>query len=200
MPASQPHAQLLDRESTALMVLDLQEKLVPTMSDPAQTIRNAQILLRLAEILRIPIILTAQYVKGLGPIVPEILQSAPGVEFFEKTSFGCFGEPGFYDGLKRRAPQAHTLVVAGVESHICVTQTVLGALEAGYLVHVAADAVCSRTRENWRIGLKRMERTGAVISSTEMVVYELLARSGTQEFKEILQVLKLGRTSSVPGP
>jgi nicotinamidase-related amidase len=92
--------------------------------------------------------------------------------------------------LRSHAPEARSLLVAGVESHICVTQTVLGALEAGYLVHVAADAVSSRTRENWQIGLNRMERASAVISSTEMIVYELLGKSSTPEFKAMLQMLK----------
>jgi nicotinamidase-related amidase len=146
--------------------------------------------LRLAELLGIPTILTCQYVQGLGPVVPEVAQSAPGIAPVEKTSFGCFGDPGFLDELQRRAPEARTLLVAGVESHICVMQTVLGAMESGYLVHVAADATASRTRENWRIGLARMERAGAVISSTEMIVYELLRRSGTREFKAILPALK----------
>jgi nicotinamidase-related amidase len=185
-----PHAQLLDRKSTALLVLDLQAKLVPAMFDPQGLIRNARILLRLAQLLQIPRILTAQYVKGLGPVVPEIVQAAPEIPPFEKTSFGCFGEPDFLRHLKLRAPDARSLLIAGVESHICVTQTVLGALEAGYLVHVAADATSSRTKENWKIGLHRMERAGAVISSTEMMVYELLARSGTPEFKAILPLLK----------
>jgi nicotinamidase-related amidase len=190
MPTSQPPTQLLERESTALLVVDLQAKLVPAMFDPVATLRNTRILLRLAETLRLPVILTAQYVKGLGPIVHEITEAAPGVGQFEKDSFGCFGQPGFIDQIKKRAPKARTLVVAGVESHICVMQTVLGALAAGYLVHVASDAVCSRTRENWQIGLDRMERAGAVISSTEMVVYELLGRSGTKEFKAMLPMLK----------
>jgi len=190
MAANQIQSRLLDRSSTALIVLDLQAKLVPAMFDPQGVIRNAQILLRLAELLGIPRILTAQYVKGFGPVVPEIAQSARSIEPIEKTSFGCFGEPGFFDQLKQRASKARTLLVAGVESHICVMQTVLGALEAGYLVHVASDAVCSRTRENWQIGLNRMDRAGAVISSTEMMVYELLGRSGTPEFKAILSVLK----------
>ncbi len=191
MPEStQSHAQMLDKDSTALVVLDLQAKLVPAMFDPAATLRNARILLRLAEILRIPVILTAQYVKGLGPIVPEITEAATGSEPIEKNSFGCFGEPGFFDELKRRAPRARTLAIAGVESHICVMQTALGALATGYLVHVASDAVASRSRENWQIGLDRMESSGAVLSSTEMMVYELLGRSGTKEFKEILPLLK----------
>lgn len=185
-----PRQQILDRESTALVVLDLQARLVPVMFDPQGVIRNAQILLRLSELLGLPRILTTQYVQGLGPIVPEIVQAAPSIEAIEKTSFGCLGEPGFIDQLKRRAPKARTLLIAGVESHICVAQTVLGALAAGYLVHVAADGVCSRTRENWQIGLDRMERAGAVISSTEMAAYELLGKSGTPEFKAILPLLK----------
>ena len=185
-----PHAQLLERETAALLVLDLQARLVPAMFDSQGVIRNAQILLRLAELLQIPRILTVQYVKGLGPVVPEILQAAPEITPFEKTSFGCFGEPDFLRQLKLHAPEARSLLIAGVESHICVMQTALGALEAGYLVHVAADATSSRTQENWRIGLNRMEHAGAVISSTEMIVYELLGKSATPEFKAILPMLK----------
>jgi nicotinamidase-related amidase len=185
-----PHARLLDRASVALVVLDLQAKLVPAVFEPQRVVRNTQLLLRLAQLLELPTVLTCQYPKGLGNILPEITQLAPGIEPIEKTSFGCFGEPDFLQRLKQCAPQATSLLVAGVESHICVMQTVLGALEAGYLVHVAADATSSRTEENWQIGLNRMERAGAVISSTEMMVYELLAKSGTPEFKEILPMLK----------
>ena len=189
-PNQAPHTRLLDRQDVALLVLELQAKLVPAMFEPQRVVRNTQLLLRLAELLKIPTVLTAQYPKGLGSIVPEITQLAPGVEPIEKTSFGCFGEPDFLRRLKQRAPQATSLLVAGVECHICVMQTVLGALEAGYLVHVAADATSSRTMENWRIGLNRMERAGAVVSSTEMIVYELLAKSNTPEFKALLPFLK----------
>jgi nicotinamidase-related amidase len=189
-PDQVPHARLLDRHSVALLVLDLQAKLVPAVFEPQRVIRHSQLLLRLAQLLEIPTVLTCQYPKGLGNIIPEITQFAPGIEPLEKTSFGCFGEPDFLRRLKQRAPQATSLLVAGVESHICVMQTVLGALEAGYLVHVAADATSSRTRENWQIGLNRMERAGAILSSTEMMIYELLLKSGTPEFKAILPFLK----------
>jgi nicotinamidase-related amidase len=185
-----PHARLLDRHSVALLVLDLQAKLVPAVFEPQRVIRNSQLLLRLAQLIEIPTVLTCQYPKGLGNILPEITELAPGVEPMEKTSFGCFGEPDFLRRLKQRAPQATSLLVAGVESHICVMQTVLGALEAGYLVHVAADATSSRTEENWQIGLNRMERAGAVLSSTEMTIYELLRKSNTPEFKVLLPFLK----------
>jgi nicotinamidase-related amidase len=189
-PDQVPHARLLDRHNVALLVLDLQAKLVPAVFEPQRVIRHSQLLLRFAQLLEIPTVLTCQYPKGLGNIIPEITQFAPGIEPLEKTSFGCFGEPDFLRRLKQRAPQATSLLVAGVESHICVMQTVLGALEAGYLVHVAADATSSRTQENWQIGLNRMERAGAVLSSTEMMVYELLLKSGTPEFKAILPFLK----------
>ena len=185
-----PHARLLDRSDVALLVLDLQAKLLPAMFEPQRVVRNTQLLLRLAALLKIPTILTCQYPKGLGPIISEITQLAPGIEPIEKTSFGCFGEPDFLRRLKQRAPQATSLLVAGVECHICVMQTVLGALEAGYLVHVAADGTSSRTQENWRIGLNRMERAGAVVSSTEMMIYELLGKSNTSEFKALLPFLK----------
>lgn len=173
-----------------MVVIDLQAKLVPAIFESERVIRNARLLLRLAEILELPLILTTQNAAGLGATLPEIKLLAAEVEPFDKTSFGCFGEGEFARRLKQRAPQASTLLVAGIESHICVAQTVLGALEGGYGVHVAEDAVSSRTAENWRVGLKRMERAGAVLSSTEMMVYELLGKSGTPEFKAVLPFLK----------
>jgi nicotinamidase-related amidase len=183
-------SQLLDHRTSALVILDLQAKLVPAILEPERVIRNCQLLLKLAEILKTPVVLTSHYTKGLGTTIPEITQAVPGIVPLEKTSFGCFGEAGFLAHLKDRAPRANSLLMAGVETHICVMQTVLGALEAGYLVHVAADATSSRTRENWQIGLDRMQRAGAVISSTEMIVYELLRKSATPEFKSILPLLK----------
>jgi nicotinamidase-related amidase len=189
-PGTDPSARLLDRKSVALLVIDLQAKLLPAIFESARVMRNCQLLLRLAQVLGLPTLLTTQYAKGLGTVVPGISSTIPELQPLDKTSFGCFGDSEFQRHLKNAAPQANTLLVAGIESHICVTQTVLGALEAGYLVHVAADATSSRTAENWQIGLKRMERAGAVISSTEMMVYELLARSDTAEFKAILPLIK----------
>lgn len=185
-----PYARLLDRESAALVVLDLQAKLVPAVFESQRVVRNCQLLLRLAQTLRLPVILTTHYAKGLGCTIPEITSTSPDLVPLDKTSFGCFGDTNFSRHLKERAPQANTLLMAGIESHICVTQTALGALEAGYLVHVAADATSSRTAENWKIGLQRMEQAGTVISSTEMIIYELLRRSDRAEFKELLPLLK----------
>src|SRR5207248_10481741 len=104
--------------------------------------------------------------------------------------FVCFGDQPFCAALEQIAPASDTLLLCGMETHIGVMQTALGGLENGYLVHVASDAVCSRSQWNWRIGLERMQAAGALLSSTEMMIYELLGESGSPEFKEMLQYLK----------
>ncbi len=185
-----PSAPLLDREAVALLLVDLQYTLANVIFEPERVIKNVQLLLRAAEALRVPVILTTQHARGLGYLHPEIARFARGVPTFDKTSFGCFGDANFRRHLKERAPAATTLLVAGLESHICVAQTVLGALEAGYLVHVLADATSSRTAANWQIGLARVELARAVISSTEMAIYELLGSAGTAEFRALLPLLK----------
>jgi nicotinamidase-related amidase len=182
--------QLLDRTRVAFILIDLQYRLLTTMHEPERLLANCALLLRLARVLRLPVIVTTQYASGLGNIHPEILQLADGVQPFDKMSFSCFGDPSFAHHLRTEAPQANMLLLAGVESHICVAQTALGAIAAGYLVHVAADAVSSRTSANWQLGLERVERAGAVIVSTEMAAYELLGRAGTQEFRAMLPYLK----------
>lgn len=182
--------QLLDSKTAVLLAIDLQTKLMPAIFEPERVIKHTALLLRLSQLLSIPAILTTQYAQGLGPVVPDVASAAPGITALDKTSFGCFGDENFLRHLHQVAPDRTTLLVAGVESHVCVTQTVLGALDAGYTVHVAEDATSSRTGANRQIGLNRMARAGAVMSSTEMVIYELLRKSGTPEFKAILPLLK----------
>lgn len=183
-------ARILDRQSSALVIIDPQTKLMPAIFEADRVIKKCVLMLRLGQILSIPTVLTTQYSQGLGPLVSEVACAVAGFTALDKTSFGCFGDEKFLAHLKEVAPDRDTLLVAGVESHVCVTQTVLGALNAGYQVHVARDATSSRTPENWEIGLHRMDRAGAVISSTEMMIYELLGKSGTPEFKAILPLLK----------
>jgi nicotinamidase-related amidase len=137
-----------------------------------------------------PVLATTQYAKGLGPIVPEIASLLPPTPPINKMEFGCFGSQEFCSAVKLLPGHRTTLLLCGMESHICVTQTALGAIQEGYLVHVASDAVSSRTEWNWNIGLRRMEAAGAIISSTEMMMYELMRASGTPVFKEMLQYLK----------
>jgi len=179
----------LAAEQCALIVIDIQEKLLPPIFQKDQLVRNAQLLLRLAGVLQIPVIATTQYAKGLGNTVPEIQSLLPG-QGIDKQEFSCFGSDAFCSTLKRLPGRRNTVLLCGMESHICVTQTALSALREGYLVHVASDAVSSRTEWNWKIGLERMRAAGAVISSTEMIIYELLRGSGSGAFKEMLKWLK----------
>ena len=180
----------LDPERCALIVIDIQEKLLPPIFEKERLVRNAQLLIRLAGILKMPTLMSTQYSKGLGNTVPEIASMLPDVEPLEKMAFSCFGSDVFCSALKRVPGNRNTALLCGMESHICVAQTALGALREGYLVHVAADAVSSRTELNWKIGLDRMRAAGAVISSTEMMIYEALRSSGTSEFKDMLKHLK----------
>jgi nicotinamidase-related amidase len=184
-----PAATLLRADRAILVLVDLQERLLPAIAGHGQVVKNSLLLLRLADILKLPIIVTTQYRKGLGDVVPEVKAATPQVEPLDKVSFGCFWNQAFLDRLGE-LKERDQLVVAGVETHICVCQTVLGALEKSYEVHVVSDAVSSRTEANHRVGLARMERAGALVSSAEMAVYELLGRSDDAAFKEMLPYLK----------
>jgi len=179
---------MLRPERTLLLVVDLQEKLLPAIPERERVVRNSRLLLRLAKEARVPVLFTTQYSKGLGAVVPEVRGEAPAAQLFDKTSFGCFGDAAI-DGAVE-ASDRDQLLVCGIETHICVAQTVLGAFEKGYEVHVASDAVASRTEDNHRVGLSRMEHNGAVLSSAEMAIYELLGRSDSPAFKAMLPLLK----------
>jgi len=180
----------LEAEQCALLVIDIQGKLLPLIIQKEQLVRNAQLLIRAAGALNIPALVSTQYAKGLGGTVPEIASLLAGTEAIDKTLFSCFGSDAFCALLKRLPGQRNTLLLCGMESHICVTQTALGGLREGYLVHVASDAVSSRTEWNWKIGLERMRAAGAVISSAEMIIYELMLSSSSAAFKELLPYLK----------
>lgn len=180
----------LEADQCALIVIDIQQKLLPPIFQREQLVRNSQLLIRAAGILKIPALISTQYAKGLGGTVPEISSLLPGTEAIDKTLFSCFGSDAFCALLKRLPGQRTTLLLCGMESHICVTQTALAALREGYLVHVASDAVGSRTEWNWKIGLDRMRAAGAIISSTEMMIYELMRSSSSAAFKELLPYLK----------
>jgi nicotinamidase-related amidase len=180
----------LEAEQCALVVIDIQEKLLPPIFQKEQLVRNAQLLIRAAGILKIPALVSTQYAKGLGGTVPDVASLLPGTESIDKTLFSCFGSDAFCSLLKRLPGQRTTLLLCGMESHICVAQTALSALREGYLVHIASDAVSSRTEWNWKIGLDRMRAAGAIISSTEMMIYELMRSSSSAAFKELLPHLK----------
>jgi len=189
--AGEPAARRsLEAGQCVLAVIDIQEKLLPAIVNREELVRNSRVLIRLAEVLNIPVLLTTQYVRGLGPTVAEIAELLPDVSPIDKMEFGCFGREEFRTAMRELPGCRTTVLLCGIESHICVMQTALGALDNGYAVHVASDAIGSRSERNCRLGIDRMESAGCVISSTEMMMYELLRRSGTAEFKEMLQYIK----------
>jgi nicotinamidase-related amidase len=182
--------QPLEAERCALLVVDIQEKLLPPIFQKDELVRNAKLLIRAAGVLNIPAVMTTQYARGLGRTVPEIASLLPETEAIDKDRFSCFGSGTFCTLLKRLPGNRNTLLLCGMESHICVAQTALAALREGYIVHVASDAVSSRSEWNWKIGLERMRSAGAVISSTEMMTYELMRSSSSPAFKQMLPHLK----------
>ncbi len=179
----------IDATSTLLLVIDIQEKLCKAM-DPkilASTTGNVSILLEAARDLSIPVLVTEQYPAGLGSTLAELKETA-AVTPLEKMSFSCCGDEGILAKIAESGRK--TVIVTGMETHICVLQTVLDLLKNGYNVQVVNDAVISRKKENWRIGLSLAESAGALISSTETLLFQLLQRAGTAEFKKLSKLVR----------
>jgi nicotinamidase-related amidase len=181
----------LQRTNTALVIIDVQEKLIPVIDGAEAVLRNIERLIRGAHVLGIPVIVTEQYVKGLGPTVDVIrtaLEETGGYRPIEKDCFSAHGCAVFSAQLA--ALERRQIVIAGVETHVCVYQTVMDLLGSGHEVTLAADAVSSRTPENRDIALRRMISEGAKLSSTEMALFELVGVSGTDEFRRISRLIK----------
>lgn len=179
---------LIKADRSCLLVVDIQERLLPAMFSPKSVTENTGILLKAAEIMGIPVLASEQYPKGLGPTVPEIAAQLPEGSVVEKLHFSCLGDGGFCLRLGALArPQA---VVVGMEAHVCVLQTVLDLRAQGVDVFVVADATSSRSPESHRLALERMRTAGAQVVSTEMVVFEWLAKAGTEQFRTISKLVK----------
>jgi nicotinamidase-related amidase len=174
----------LDPERTALIVVDVQEAFRKAIPDFDRIAKATATLIEGAEAIGIPIVVTEQYPKGLGETVPEVADHLPeGTAPLEKVCFSAADAEGFDLGGRDQA------LVCGIETHVCVNQTALGLLESGVEVQVAEDAVGSRFDENKRIGLHKMERAGAAMTSVETALFELLGRAGTDEFKTVQKLI-----------
>jgi nicotinamidase-related amidase len=178
----------LSRARAGLVVVDIQERLLPAIFEKERVVGNSVRLIQGAGVLQVPIFATEQYRKGLGPTLPEVAGAISGFAPMEKLAFSACGASGFISALEQK--KVSDAILCGIEAHVCVTQTCLDLLEKGFRVFVAADAVSSRTPENYRFGLDRMRAAGAVIVSTEMLLFELLEEAGTAEFKQILTLVK----------
>ncbi len=177
--------ELLDRNDCVLIVVDVQDKLISQIIHREQLINNIIRLVKFAKIIDIPVIVTEQ--EKLGDTVPEIMTELRNVKPIRKIYYSCFGSEGFVDNLRRLGRK--TLILTGMETHICVMQTALQSLPH-FKVHVISDAVSSRFEINYEQGLERMHDCGVVISTTEMVIFELLRRAGTNEFRETLPLVR----------
>ena len=178
---------LIKIEQSALLVIDIQERLAPAMQGIDDVIKNTKTLLRAATLLEAPVLVSEQYPKGLGITVPD-LRPMISEGTIEKISFSCMGEADFAERFTSLG--RGQAVVAGIESHVCVLQTVMDLLASGIQVFVVSDATSSRTTANCELALRRMQAAGAEIVSTEMVVFEWLGQAATAEFKELLPLVK----------
>jgi nicotinamidase-related amidase len=174
---------LIEREQSALLLIDVQQRLLPVMSEPEQVLDNCAWLLRLAARLELPVLVSEQYPRGLGHTDPRLLELAPPDAVIEKLHFSCAAEPGF---LKRiEALDRPQWVLGGIESHVCVLQTALGLHALGKEVYVVAEAVSSRRVSDKLLALDRLRQAGVRIVSREMVGFEWLHKAGDDLFREI---------------
>lgn len=179
---------MLSREKTGLVIVDAQERLMAVMRNGARAIRNMAALVHLARLFSLPVIVTEQYPRWLGPTVEEIKGLIKPFEPVEKMEFNCCAVDRFNALLESK--NLRNIILTGVESHICIFQTCLGLIERGHNVHVPGDAVDSRVDENRLVGLQLMKDSGAVITSTETIIFQILQRAGTKEFKEMSKIIK----------
>lgn len=183
------HETLLGRRSTALVLIDFQEKIIPAMHDPARTLRRVGLLARGAAALGVPVVVTEQYPQGLGPTAPELRGALPeSASPLAKTAFSAVQAPGFLAALA--ATGATQALLAGIETHICVLQTALDLVIHGYQVHLAADACGSRDPANHENALRRLERAGVVVTNAESALFEMLEKADGPEFKEISRLVR----------
>jgi len=178
---------MLSVDNTVLLVVDIQGKLARIVHDSEATIQGAGKLIRGAKVLGLPILHTEQNPAGLGPTVPE-LAGLLDPQAIPKLRFSCCGEKRFLDALSRLG--RNQVLLAGIETHICVYQTAVELIGFGYELHVAADAVSSRTPGNRQIGLRKMERAGAHVTSVETALFELQRVAEGPAFKELLKIVK----------
>ena len=179
---------MLSRASAVLIVVDIQGNLFQAMQDKENLLVNALKIIKGTKVFNLPIIVTEQIPEKLGKTIPQIAQELDGSETISKDSFSCWGNNHFQERLKSFSRRE--VIIFGIESHVCVYQTASDLMQNDYNVYVVADAVSSRTKENSAIGIEAMKNAGALITSAEMVLFELLEQAGTAEFKQILALVK----------
>ncbi len=181
---------ILDKNKAVLVVVDIQERLVPAMSEKqkVKVTDNCIHLIEAAKLLDIPVVVTEQYPKGLGPTISDIKDVLPDYEPLEKVTFDCCRGEGFLE--KMSSLDKKQIILTGMETHVCVLQTCLSLLKECYTVHLVSNAVCSRKKEDYLASRELMRDAGAVVTCTETVLFQLLEKAGTPEFKAISKRIK----------
>lgn len=178
----------LKRDDALLVIVDIQERLAVAMSEKDRVIANTKHLIEAAKLLNFPLLVTEQYPKGLGPTVQELNEALLPSPAIEKLTFSCCGETSFMEAVKNT--NRKQIILVGMETHVCVLQTCIDLLSEGYVLHVVSDAICSRSDSNYRTALEYMRDAGAVITCTETVLFQLLEKAGSDEFKAISRRIK----------
>ncbi len=179
---------MLRTEDTCLIVIDIQEKLLAVVQNPDQVVKNTSVLIQVSKSLNIPILWCQQVPKALGATAGELSILLEGIEPINKSSFSCAGDVQFMKQIDKL--NTRTAVLCGIESHVCVFQTASDLIQKGLEVHVISDATSSRSHENKEIGINRMAKEWAVISSTEMLLFELLRDAKHEKFRELAKLIK----------
>lgn len=179
---------ILKKNDAVLVIVDIQERLAVVMAERQKVIDNCLHLIESAKLLNIPIMLNEQYPKGLGPTVPEIREALKDYPPLEKITFSCCGQTEFLSNIA--ALNRKKVILCGMETHVCVLQTCIDLLKEGFAVHTVSDAICSRTKDNFNTAIEFMRDAGAVITCTETVLFQMLEKAGTEEFKIISKRIK----------
>lgn len=179
---------MLEIDRTLLLVVDVQTKLFAAMHEKEALLRNLQILIKGAGVLGLPIIATEQYPAGLGSTLTEISELVPGFDPIEKLSFSCCGEKRCMEAVADSGRKQ--VLLAGIETHVCVYQTAMDLLDRGYGVQVVTDAVSSRTPGNRDVGLQKMQAAGAGLTSVEIVLFELMRTAASPKFRDLSRLVK----------
>ena len=181
---------MLKQDDCLLAIVDIQERLAVAMSEKerVRVVSNTLHLIESAKLLGMPLLITEQYSKGLGPTVSEVRNAVQIYAPIEKITFSCCGEQLFTKAVQERGKKQ--IILVGMETHVCVLQTCIDLLQKGYVVHVVSDAICSRTKNNYKTAIEYMRDAGAVITCTETVLFQLLVKAGSEEFKAISKRIK----------
>ncbi len=182
------YQEFLNPGECLLLLIDIQKSMLDLCVDRDRTVLNTTTLIEVAQVFNIPVLCTVQNPDKLGGFMPELTGMIAAPEFFGKMEFNAFENDQIARAIRRSGRK--TLLLAGIEAHVCIFHTSVGALRLGYRVHIAGDAIASRSDFDRQTGIHRMDRAGAVISSTDMILFELLHQAGTKEFRALLPLLK----------